>query len=105
MTDRTSELRELVEILGGTVSSQLFDLPVPPSSALNALVRRIDIEVNSNSKLLSRIEKLTHRKEFSNDPTTEIRGLADSFQKAMVGIKKDMELVQNKTEQHVCYFH
>ena len=39
----------------------------------------------------------TSRKEFSNDPTTELNELSHMFQLQLVSMKRDMEVLKNKS--------
>jgi acyl-CoA reductase-like NAD-dependent aldehyde dehydrogenase len=104
--ERTSELFELVGILTGSprksdFSDGSFTTFNRPNNAMGNLVKRIDTEINTNNTLLARMEKLTNRREFSNDPTSEISFMAETFQKAISNIQKDLELIKSKTQQHV----
>lgn len=45
----------------------------------------------------------THRREFSNDPTVEISTLAETFQRIIANVQKDLEVVHSKTSQHVIF--
>ena len=63
--------------------------------------QRLSSNIESNDVLVRRMEKLSARKEFSNDPTVEMTECSDLFHRKVAIIQREMESLKRMTEDRV----
>jgi regulator of replication initiation timing len=68
-----------------------------PSEYLN-LAQRVASNIESNDALVSRMDTLSARKEFSNDPTVEMAEISDLFHMKVAIVQRDFETLKRMTE-------
>lgn len=56
---------------------------------------RVSSAVKENDVSLKKMEKLSERKEFSNDPTSEMTDISSSFHSKVLLMKRDLELLKS----------
>lgn len=105
--ERTEDLRRIVEDsrVGnpttdgstGNTASVMGKPALKPSEYLN-LAQRVATNVESNEALVSRMDTLSARKEFSNDPTTEMAEISDLFHMKVAIVQRDFETLKRMTE-------
>lgn len=98
--ERTEELFRIVKLFEGnnTGENTHRNIEFRPSLCLN-LAQRVATNVNSNEILVKKIEKLSKRKEFSNDPTTQMTEISDLFHKKVALIQREFESLKKITEE------
>ena len=60
----------------------------------SVLAKRVAVNIDSNDALLLRLDKLSGRKEFSNDPTDEMTELSELFHLRVTKIQSDTQLLK-----------
>ena len=111
--DRSEEFKKIVNIFLHTGSdgnapnsngngvnglTQLLNDPYSQNDSPGIqLADRIDRMVKQNEISLNKILKLCNRKEFSNDPTTEMTEVSNNFHNKIHQIKQDLQLLKQIT--------
>ena len=103
--DRTEDLQRLVTLYAPASNDQ----QVPSSSSSHShnsnryvtIARRVVTNIDGNESLVRRMEKLSTRKEFSNDPTQEMTEISDLFHMKVALIQTDFQLLKQMTEVKV----
>ena len=106
--DRTEDLQRLVTLYA--VSTSNDQVPSSSGSGTNnhsssnryvTIARRVVTNIDGNESLVRRMEKLSTRKEFSNDPTQEMTEISDLFHMKVALIQTDFQLLKQMTEVKV----
>jgi hypothetical protein len=101
--DRTEDLFRVAEVfkIDSTAGNDLKRRDeVGPSQYLN-LAQRVAANIESNEALVQRMDKLSARKEFSNDPTVEMTEISDLFHLKVAIIQREFETLKRMTEDKV----
>jgi hypothetical protein len=101
--DRTEDFIRVAEVFKSesTAGSGLKRRnEVGPSQYLN-LAQRVAANIESNEALVQRMDKLSARKEFSNDPTVEMTEISDLFHLKVAIIQREFETLKRMTEDKV----
>jgi hypothetical protein len=108
--ERTEDLLRIVKLYETENSSEINKLnkmvinESRPSQYLS-LAHQVATNIDSNELLVQRMDKLSSRKEFSNDPTQEMTEISDLFHKKVSFIQREFEklkiMMDNKNQQ-VC---
>ncbi len=98
--DRLDEFHRITRIFNADVNTNHSDITntVIKSSAFIQTALRLSDAVDGNELILKRMESLSTKKEFSNDPSQEIVELSDLFQKKMAHIKLEMEQLKRLSQ-------
>ena len=98
--DRTEDLLRIAEVFRSD-DSPAIDISskreLRPSQYLN-LAQRVASNIESNEALVRRMDKLSARKEFSNDPTVEMAEISDLFHMKVAIVQRDFETLKRMTE-------
>jgi hypothetical protein len=96
--ERTDDLLRLVTLFQ---TDDLYDIQrktdLEPSQYLN-LAQHVATNIDGNEVLVRRMEKLSKRKEFSNDPTVEMTEISDLFHLKVSIIQRQFETLKKMTE-------
>jgi hypothetical protein len=102
--DRTDEFVKLVDLFvtnaaetTGQDHTQKLTSPankIVTDSRIITVFQRVSSNIGSNEALVKRMEKLSTRKEFSNDPTVEMSEISDLFHLKVGVIQKDFDLLK-----------
>jgi hypothetical protein len=101
--DRTEDFIRVAEVfkIDNTAGNGLKRRnEVGPSQYLN-LAQRVAANIESNEALVQRMDKLSARKEFSNDPTVEMTEISDLFHLKVAIIQREFETLKRMTEDKV----
>jgi syntaxin 5 len=103
--ERTEDLLRIVKLYETENSSETNKIVIKesrPSQYLN-LAQQVATNIDSNELLVRRMDKLSSRKEFSNDPTEEMTEISDLFHKKVSFIQREFEklklMMDNKNQQ------
>ena len=115
--DRSDELRKLAALSavataasaaqhhddGTDAAAPATTNPTPATTAGSTsryitIARRVVVNIDGNEALVRRMEKLSTRKEFSNDPTQEMAEISDLFHMKVALIQTDFQLLKQLTE-------
>lgn len=69
-----------------------------PQSLYQRIALQVSSNLDCNDLLMKRMEVLSGRKEFSNDPTSDMAEISDLFQKKVTVIKGDMEQLKQLSD-------
>jgi hypothetical protein len=103
--DRSEEFRKIVRIYqhtGSDLKNVIEDTRQENQQELSTFMQvalRVSLSVRSNDTLVSRINKLSCRKEFSNDPSIELGEVSAAFGGKVMLIKQDLQLLRTLSEQ------
>lgn len=101
--DRTEDLLRVAEVFKSD-SAEGHGIKrrteIGPSQYLN-LAQRVAANIESNEALVQRMDKLSARKEFSNDPTVEMTEISDLFHLKVAIIQREFETLKKMTEDKV----
>ena len=99
--ERTEDLLRIFDDLrSGGSANELTLIKKPalnPTEYLN-LAQRVASNIESNEALVSRMDTLSARKEFSNDPTIEMAEISDLFHMKVAIVQRDFETLKRMTE-------
>lgn len=101
--DRTEDLLRIAEVFRSdeTPAMDTFSKrELRPSQYLN-LAQRVASNIESNEALVRRMDKLSARKEFSNDPTVEMAEISDLFHMKVAVIQREFEALKGMTEDRL----
>ena len=103
--ERTEELHKLVTLYAPASNDQVPSSSSSSSSSSSnryvTIARRVVTNIDGNESLVRRMEKLSTRKEFSNDPTQEMTEISDLFHMKVALIQTDFQLLKQMTEVKV----
>jgi hypothetical protein len=99
MADRTEDLNKIVQIYQPNASTRRGGTALEDLSVYQRIALRVSSELDTNDLLMRRMELLSGRKEFSNDPTAAMSEISDLFQKKVTGIKSDMDQLKRLSVQ------
>jgi len=99
MADRTEDLNKIVQIYQPNASTRRGGTALEELSVYQRIALRVSSELDTNDLLMRRMELLSGRKEFSNDPTAAMSEISDLFQRKVTSVKSDMEQLKRLSEQ------
>jgi len=99
MADRTEDLNKIVQIYQPDASTRRGGTALEDLSVYQRIALRVSSELDTNDLLMRRMELLSGRKEFSNDPTAAMSEISDLFQRKVTAVKSDMEQLKRLSEQ------
>ena len=98
--ERTDDFFRIVELYKtekSTDQNSQRKSEIRPSQYLN-LAQRVAATVDSNEALVCRMDKLSARKEFSNDPTIEMTEISDLFHRKVAIIQREFASLKAMTD-------
>ena len=96
--DRSSEFSRVVEIFGPAGPSEAAaengGHMKPPPSPFLAMAIRVNSNLEGNKVLIDKMSVLADRKEFSNDPTSEIGEISEVFNSKAQQVQRDLAVMK-----------
>ena len=100
--ERTDDFHRIVELYKTDISHDDQNINrksvIRPSQYL-CLAQRVAANVDSNEALVRRMDKLSARKEFSNDPTIEMTEISDLFHRKVAVIQREFSNLKAMTDE------
>ena len=99
--ERTDDFLRIVELYKTDVTPDpniQRKSEIRPSQYL-CLAQRVASSVESNEALVRRMDKLSARKEFSNDPTIEMTEISDLFHRKVAVIQREFSNLKAMTDE------